>query len=101
MATVVITRTRQLLSKERRNVSEANRSGRPRVCLLGAAMLACLVLLPTVSAAQVLYGSVVGNVRDASGATIPGATVTIINKGTSLQREATTTTDGSYSIINV
>ncbi len=82
-------------------MSEANRSGRPSVCLLGAAMLACLVLLPTVSAAQVLYGSVVGNVRDASGATIPGATVTIINKGTSLQREATTTTDGSYSIINV
>jgi len=83
-------------------VSEAIRSGRPSVCWLGTAMLLlCLGLLPATSTAQVLYGSVVGNVRDSSGATIPGATVSITNKGTSLTRDVTTSADGSFSIVNV
>ena len=43
---------------------------------LGLALLAAL-LLPRTGQAQVLYGSIVGNVTDSSGAPIPGATVTI------------------------
>jgi len=51
--------------------------------------------------AQILYGSVVGVVRDGTGALIPGATVTVVNKETNLTREATTNNEGAYSIINV
>jgi hypothetical protein len=51
--------------------------------------------------AQVLYGSIVGNVTDSSGATVPGATVTITSKETNLTREATTNETGSYSLVNV
>jgi hypothetical protein len=83
-------------------VSEAIRSGRPSVYRLGALVLACcLGLFSGVSTAQVLYGSVVGNVHDTSGATVPGATVSITNKATSLTRDVTTNPDGSYSIVNV
>jgi hypothetical protein len=83
-------------------VSEANRSGRPSVYRLGALLLvSCLWLFSGTGVAQVLYGSVVGNIKDASGASIPGATVTITNKATSLTRDVTTSPDGSYSIVNV
>ncbi len=40
-------------------------------------------------AAQILYGSIVGAVKDAQGAVIPGATVTIVNRDTNLTRETT------------
>jgi len=53
-----------------------------------------LVLLPPNEAqAQVLYGSIVGNVTDASDAAIVGATVTLTNKETNLSRETTTNAD--------
>ena len=51
--------------------------------------------------AQILYGGIVGVVRDAQGAVVPGATVTIVNKDTNLTREATTDAQGSYSFVNV
>jgi hypothetical protein len=47
--------------------------------------------------AQVLYGSLVGQVQDASGAVIPGATVSVTNQDTGLQREGTTDDGGSYA----
>ena len=64
-------------------------------------MLLCCLVFTSSSIAQVLYGSVVGNIKDSSGATIPGATVTITNKATSLTRDVQTSADGSYSIVNV
>ncbi len=51
--------------------------------------------------AQVLYGSIVGNVRDGTGAELPGATVTITNQDTNLSREATTNEAGVYNFVNV
>lgn len=53
------------------------------------------------ASAQVLYGSLTGNVSDQSGATVPGATVTITNKGTGQVREAMSNEDGSYTLTNV
>ena len=51
--------------------------------------------------AQVLYGSIVGNVTDKSDAAISGATVKITNKGTNQTREAITNADGSFNFPTV
>ena len=51
--------------------------------------------------AQVLYGSIVGNVHDSTGATLPGATVTILHEETRLTRETTTDSAGSYTFTAV
>ena len=57
--------------------------------------------LPATLDAQVLYGGIVGTVKDSSGAAVPGATVTITNKGTALERTAVTSAEGVYSFTNV
>ncbi|PYV01041.1 MAG: hypothetical protein DMG10_18935 [Acidobacteria bacterium] len=58
-------------------------------------------LVPEPGAAQVLYGTIVGNVTDASGAAVPGATVTITNKLTNVSRETITNEVGAYTLSNV
>jgi hypothetical protein len=60
-----------------------------------------MILWGAPAGAQVLYGSIVGNVKDPQGAVIPGATVTIVNKETNLTRESTTDAEGAYSLTNV
>ena len=51
--------------------------------------------------AQLLYGGLVGNVVDAQGAVVPGASVTIVNTDTNLTRETTTDAQGAYSFANI
>ena len=51
--------------------------------------------------AQVLYGSIVGNVLDASGAAVPGATVKVAQIATNETREATTNEVGLYTLLAV
>jgi hypothetical protein len=63
-------------------------------------LLATCVMAPSVHA-QVLYGSVVGNVRDATGAAVPGATVTITLIETKATRETVSDGTGSYRISTV
>jgi len=74
-------------------------SAKALVALLTAFLTVSLA--PGLANAQVLYGSLVGNVTDQNGAVVPGATVTITNKGTGQVREATTSADGEYTITNV
>jgi len=74
--------------------------GPARLPLLATLALAFLVPAGR-SDAQVLYGSVVGNISDNSKAAVPGATVTLINKATNLAREGTSRSDGTYSFVNV
>ncbi len=73
-----------------------------RLVLFAAPAMALLFgALAGRSDAQVLYGSIVGNVADASKAAVPGAAVTIVHKETNLARETVTRSDGSYTFVNV
>lgn len=51
--------------------------------------------------AQVLYGSIAGNVVDPTGATIPGAEVSIVNKATNYTQSTLTNDAGGYVLLNV
>src|ERR1039457_3398614 len=51
--------------------------------------------------AQVLYGSLTGNVTDPGSAAVPGAKVTALNIDTGLSREATTDDRGAFQFANV
>src|ERR1700720_1708373 len=62
--------------------------------------LLCALCLPFATPraqAQVLYGSIVGDVTDVSKAAVPGAAVRITNQETNQSRVATTNDDGVYS----
>ncbi len=65
------------------------------VSLLAAALV--LLAVPSPAVAQILYGSLVGNVKDTTGAVVPGATVSITHRGTGQSRQAVTNGVGGYS----
>src|SRR5215204_7226731 len=52
--------------------------------------------LPGATHAQVLYGSLTGNVTDSAGASVPGATVSAVNTATNVSKETTTNGEGIY-----
>ncbi len=82
---------------------KGNRAGRQaRAPWLAAAsvLAACLAVPPSLQA-QVLYGSIVGNVRDASDAAVVGAAVSITNLRTNEVRQATTNEFGQYNFPTV
>lgn len=58
-------------------------------------------LQATVSHAQVLYGGLVGNLTDPSGAAIPSASVRITNQQTGAAYDVSTGANGAYSLSNV
>ncbi|AMY08214.1 hypothetical protein LuPra_01407 [Luteitalea pratensis] len=75
---------------------------RPLHRVLVLALVACASLaLPTIAAAQALYGSLTGTVTDNTGASIPGVTVTVTNEGTGLKLDTVTDGQGLYTIRNV
>lgn len=66
-----------------------------RLLSLAAVLLFCL---SAVAFAQEITGSIVGTVKDANGAAVKGATVTITNSDTKLvARTVTTNDDGEFS----
>lgn len=75
----------------------------PGLRLLPAAIVVALAVVAGAPAAgaQVLYGSMVGNVHDSTGAALPGATVTILHEETKLTREATSDAAGAYTFTAV
>lgn len=62
-----------------------------------AALIAVLLLGP-ISHAQKLTGTISGTVTDASGAAVPGALITATNTATSQTFNATTDTQGNYTV---
>src|SRR5437879_4951864 len=51
--------------------------------------------------AQISQATLEGTVKDNSGAVIPGASVTLKNKGTAAVRTAATDQSGQYSVLNL
>ena len=64
-------------------------------------LVICLMVSAGSLHAQSTFGSILGTVRDASGAAIQGAQVTLTNLGTSAVRTETTDGDGNYAFRNI
>jgi len=65
--------------------------------MLARWLLMIVLLAPHALRAQVLYGSLTGNVTDPSGAAVPDVKVEALNSGTGVARVALTDSAGSYS----
>ena len=70
----------------------------PRLAVLGVGLGLCCWIT---SSAQVLYGTLTGNVTDSSGAVIPNADVKALNTSTGVTRETKSSADGSYSFNDI
>ena len=67
--------------------------------LLRSLLCAALVVSPSALLAQSYTGTIIGTLKDTSGAVIPRATVTIINQETGRQEVATTDLEGRYTSV--
>jgi Carboxypeptidase regulatory-like domain/TonB dependent receptor-like, beta-barrel len=68
-----------------------------RSVILAAITLAIVFAVPTFGTAQVLYGTLVGNVKDPTGAVVPGARVSLTQAETGLTRQVQTDSRGGYT----
>src|SRR5262245_14046285 len=75
------------------------KEGNMRHCFALALVAAGLLSVP--SHAQVLYGALLGTVRDSTGAVVPNAVVALINQQTNQTRTDTTSSVGLYNFSNV
>src|ERR1700716_3506719 len=63
-----------------------------------AAALAALLVTTTPALAQTPTGTILGNIKDAQGAVVPGAAVTATNLGTQYSRTTVTDGAGEYAL---
>jgi hypothetical protein len=66
-----------------------------------AAIISCVALSIQPTMAQVLFGSMVGNVTDPTGAAVPGAVIKITEMQTNTSRAVVTNDAGAYTISTV
>jgi hypothetical protein len=64
-------------------------------------LTACVVSSGLQAMGQSTFGSIVGTVKDQSGSVVPGATVTLVNVGSSATHTATTSASGNYEFPNL
>ena len=65
-------------------------SATTRRVILAAAALAVALAISPAPHAQVLYGTITGNVTDATGGALAGATVQAVNVATGVSKETVT-----------
>jgi hypothetical protein len=68
-----------------------------RIAALLAGLCVSIWLAPAPARAQAVSGTILGTVRDSSGAAVPGATVTLVQTATGYSRTAITNTVGEYT----
>ncbi len=66
------------------------------VCSLGIRLAVVIFLLPVLSFGQAITGALVGTVRDASGAVVAGAKLTVTNQDTEISRSMVSDEQGNY-----
>jgi hypothetical protein len=71
------------------------------VLLLSGVLCFCAAVTPTHLFGQVATASISGRVLDASGAAVPGATITIKNTATSATQTASTDEQGRYALLDL
>ena len=64
-------------------------------------MVVAALAMPGAGYAQVLYGSLTGNVTDASGGAVPGASVEAVNIGTGIVKQSVADDRGSYQFTDL
>ncbi len=68
-------------------------------------LIPCLLLFLAVTCApafaQATFGSIVGNVTDATGASVAGAAITVVNEGTGISRGAVSDARGAYEVTHL
>ena len=72
-----------------------------RVYRCGVIAVLVALLLPAPASAQFDAATVLGTVRDSSGAIVPGATVTLTNASTGITATAVSDEHGDYQFLNV
>src|ERR1700722_19099151 len=65
------------------------------------ALLACVMSSTVAAYAQSTFGAIVGTVKDQSGSVVPGATVTLVNVGSSAKHTTTSSASGNYEFLNL
>lgn len=66
----------------------------------GLVLVACIASFGALRG-QTFYGSIVGTVTDASGSSVPDASVTLTNTATSQRRSTQSSEDGHYEFVNL
>ncbi|HXZ42751.1 MAG TPA: carboxypeptidase regulatory-like domain-containing protein [Terriglobales bacterium] len=69
--------------------------------LIFGVLFGTLSLLIVTGSAQTTFGSLVGTVRDPSGAVVPGVAITVTNVGTGERRTTKTDANGNYEVLNL
>ena len=64
-------------------------------------LTACVICSGLPAFGQSTFGSIVGTVKDQSGSVVPGATVTLVNSGSSASKTATSSASGNYEFLNL
>jgi len=70
-------------------------------CARWLRLLFGITLLAGIVCAQTFFGSIVGTATDTSGASVPGATVTLTNTGTGENKTMETDAAGNYRFVNL
>ncbi len=78
-----------------------SRTGWRHPILILTVVAAFVIAAASLASAQAVSGTLLGNVRDSTGAVLPGVTVVVTNEDTGLTRTAVTDANGEFTVPSV